>query len=119
MKEITFNGAYCFKEYQQKAARTINQELDQRDVENHALLGMASEVGEIQGLYQKVYQGHEIDDEHLKKEVGDLLWFVAEFCTCKGWDMGDIGELNIQKLIGRFPNGFEADKSLHRAEGDV
>lgn len=106
-------------EYQELASRTINNDLTDMGKELHALHGMSGEVGEIHSLYQKVYQGHGIDDEHLKKEVGDLLWFIAEFCTSKGWTLEEVMELNIEKLKARFPEGFEAEKSLHRAEGDI
>ena len=54
-----------------------------------------------------------------KKELGDLLWFVAEYCTAVGWDLDDIMALNIEKLKARFPDGFDPEKSLHRKEGDV
>lgn len=105
--------------YQLLAARTINRELSQEQTELHALHGMSGEVGEIHSLYQKVYQGHEMDEEHLKKELGDLLWFVAELCTSKKWNLEDVMSLNIEKLKARFPEGFEADKSLNRKEGDI
>lgn len=106
-------------EYQKLAARTINKELLCIQQEMHAIFGMCSEVGEIQGLYQKCYQGHDMDEEHAKKEVGDLLWFIAEYCTSLGWKLEDIMQMNIDKLKARFPEGFEAEKSLHRAEGDI
>lgn len=105
--------------YQALAARTINNNLSPAQIKLHALFGMASEVGELHGLYQKTYQGHPLDVEHEKKEVSDLLWFIAEFCTVKGWDLSDIMELNIEKLKARYPEGFDPDKSIHRAEGDV
>lgn len=106
-------------EYQKLASRTINNDLTELQKEYHALHGMISEVGEIHGIYQKSYQGHEIKQEHLKKEVGDLLWFIAEYCTVMGWKLEDIMRMNINKLIARFPDGFEADKSLNRKEGDI
>ena len=105
--------------YQGLAARTINQELKQHDMEDHALKGMVGEIGEINSLYQKTYQGHILDYEHVKKELGDLLWFVAEYCTSMDWDLGEVAQLNIDKLRARYPEGFEADRSLHRAEGDI
>jgi NTP pyrophosphatase (non-canonical NTP hydrolase) len=80
---------------------------------------MVSEIGELHGLHQKVYQGHDFNDEHAKKELGDAMWFIAEYCTAHGWDLGDIGQMNIEKLMARYPDGFSEDKSLHRAEGDV
>ena len=105
--------------YQELAARTINKELNNSQAEYHALHGMVGEIGEIHSIFQKEYQGHTIDNEHLKKELGDLLWFIAEFCTVNGWDLEDVMRLNIQKLRARFPDGFEAEKSLHRKEGDI
>lgn len=103
-------------EYQELACRTINQDLTVKEMEQHALHGMCSEVGEIHGIYQKTFQGHEIDDDKLKKEVGDLLWFVALFCTAKGWWLEDIEKENIDKLTIRYPDGFEADRSINREE---
>lgn len=106
-------------EYQELAARTINPELNNEQAMYHALHGMVGEIGEIHSLYQKVYQNHEMDYGHVKKELGDLLWFIAEFCTAMCWDLDDVMESNIKKLRARYPDGFEAEKSLHRAEGDV
>lgn len=106
-------------EYQLLAARTMNQSLGFEETAHHALHGMASEVGEIHGLYQKFYQGHEMDDEHVKKEVGDLLWMIAEFCSVHGWKMGDVAQMNIDKLNARYPHGFCVEQSLHRKAGDI
>lgn len=105
-------------QYQKLAARTINKELAPLQLLWHSLFGMASEVGEIHGLYQKEYQGHKTDPAHLMKELGDLLWFVAEFATANGWTLESIAQMNIDKLKARYPEGFEADKSLHRVEND-
>lgn len=105
-------------QYQKLAARTINKELAQPQLLWHSLFGMASEVGEIQGIFQKSYQGHEIDEVHLMKELGDLMWFVAEFATVHGWNLNSIAETNIEKLKARYPEGFAAEKSLNRAEND-
>jgi len=106
-------------EYQKLASRTMNKDLVSWEQERHALHGMVGEIGEIHSLYQKTYQGHGMDKEHLKKELGDLLWFIAEFCTAKDWDIEEIMQMNIDKLKARFPEGFTADKSLNRKEGDV
>lgn len=106
-------------EYQLLAARTINPKLTHIETEFHALHGIVGEVGEIHSLYQKIYQGHELDEEHLKKEFGDLLWFIAEFATNAGWNFEELMIMNIEKLKARYPEGFEEEKSLVRAEGDV
>ena len=105
--------------YQQLAKRTVNSSLSKPEMVLHSLHGMSGEVGEIHSLYQKVYQGHSMDEEHLKKEVGDLMWFIAEFCTANDFSLSEIMEMNIEKLKARFPEGFDVEHSLHRKEGDV
>ena len=106
-------------EYQKLAGRTIISRLYDYEMEQHALHGMAGEIGEIHSLYQKSYQGHEFDEEHVQKELGDLLWFIAEYCTAMGWTLEEVMTKNIQKLNARYPKGFECNKSLKREEGDV
>ncbi len=106
-------------EYQELAARTINPHLSHYAMEHHALFGMVGEIGEIHSLYQKTYQGHEACGIHLAKELGDLLWFVAEYCTAKGWTLEQVAQMNIDKLKVRYPEGFAEEKSINRAEGDI
>jgi NTP pyrophosphatase (non-canonical NTP hydrolase) len=106
-------------EYQQLASRTINQALTTYGKRQHALFGMAAEVGELLGLYQKSYQGHELIEEHEQKEIGDILWMIAEYCTTQGWELDDIMALNIEKLKARYPEGFDAEHSLHRKDDDI
>lgn len=117
--ECVLSKSMTLNEYQEAAARTINPELYPEQQLHHALHGMAGEVGEIHSLFQKTYQGHEIDPEHLKKELGDLLWMLAEACTAMNWSLDDVAQANIAKLRTRYPDGFSAEKSLHRKEGDV
>ena len=106
-------------EYQELAARTIPKDMTMHNMLNHALHGLASEVGEVHGLFQKMYQGHVLDEAHLKKEVGDCCWFIAELCTAMDWRLSDVMKLNINKLMSRYPSGFSAEKSLHREAGDI
>lgn len=106
-------------EYQELASRTINKELTKVEKEYHALHGLVGEIGEIHSIYQKTYQGHIFSEEHVKKEFGDLLWFIAEYCTVLGWNLEEVMSLNIEKLKARYPEGFEAEKSLNRVEGDI
>ena len=106
-------------EYQKLASRTINSDLTKSGQEKHALHGLVGEIGELHSLYQKVYQGHSFDEQHAMSELSDMLWFIAEYCTAMGWNLDDVMQYNIDKLIARYPDGFEADKSLHRAEGDI
>lgn len=107
------------KEYQELASRTMPP-LPLSELELHALFGLVGEIGELHSIYQKKYQGHTEDtEEHRKKELGDLLWFAAEYCASQGWSLDEIARLNIDKLKARYPEGFETERSLHRVEGDI
>lgn len=103
-------------EYQSLAARTINRQLSPNQMIRHGLFGLCAETGEVLGLFQKHYQGHDLKSDKLKKELGDVCWMVAELCTAHGWSMEDIMNLNIEKLEERYPDGFDPDKSVHRKE---
>lgn len=103
-------------EYQSLAARTINKSLPFEDKRSHSLYGMASELGEIMSHYQKKFQGHSLDHKKIREELGDLMWFIAEFCTANGWHLDDVCTGNIYKLYGRYPDGFDPERSLHREE---
>jgi NTP pyrophosphatase (non-canonical NTP hydrolase) len=105
--------------YQELAARTINTNLTNYEKSMHALHGMVGEIGELHSIYQKKYQGHKFDHDHAKKELGDLLWFIAEYCTAYEWNLEDIMQLNIDKLRARYPEGFDAERSLNREVGDI
>lgn len=106
-------------EYQELAARTINPNYGYTYTKLHALHGMSAEVGEVHSIHQKYYQGHRIDDDHVKKELGDLLWFIAEYCSAESWNLEDIMQMNIDKLRARYPEDFDEERSLSRAEGDI
>ena len=96
------------------AKRTINPKLTFEQVKQHALLGIGSEMGEIQGLYQKTYQGHELRKDAVMDELGDLMWFIMELCFAEGIDPEEVLEFNVHKLNQRYPEGFSAERSIHR-----
>lgn len=102
--------------YQRLAERTINQFLTVDEKREHALYGMASEVGEVLGIYQKTFQGHSLNVDKVKDELGDLMWFISELCTVIGISINDVMEHNIEKLLERYPDGFDCDKSINRKE---
>lgn len=106
-------------EYQKLASRTIRIDMTKADQEYHALHGMVGEIGELHSIYQKRYQGHENTEEHRMKEIGDLIWFIAEYCTSCDWSLEDVMRMNIDKLIARYPEGFSTDRSTHRQDGDI
>ena len=114
INEINFN------EYQALAMRTSNKDLSPDYHLLNGALGLTGEAGEVSDMVKKNFmQGHDLDREHLAKELGDCLWYIAETATAIGMDMGSIAKMNIEKLMKRYPNGFDPDLSKHRKAGDI
>lgn len=87
----------------------------------NGVIGLCGESGEAIDLMKKyLFQGHELDREHMAKELGDVAWYLAEATTAIGYDLEDILQMNIDKLWARYPGkGFDAEKSIHRKDGDI
>ena len=107
-----------FNTYQTEAAKTVSE--NGFDLRN-AALGLCGEAGEFADLVKKfTYQGHDFDKEHLKRELGDIMWYMALAATIIGCDLEDVAETNIAKLRTRYPKGrFESQNSKVRKEGDI
>ena len=104
-------------EYQKLAMTTLNPQLSKKDVLINGVMGLCGESGEAIDIVKKwLAQGHELDKEKLKKELGDICWYVAETATALGCDLEDIMAANIEKLKKRYPEGFDAEKSVNRTE---
>ena len=104
-------------EYQKKALRTLNPELDNKDILINGVMGLCGESGEVIDLVKKhLAQGHELDKERLAKELGDVAWYLAETAYAIGYDLEDIFKMNIEKLEKRYPEGFDSKKSINRKE---
>lgn len=83
-------------------------------------LGLGGESGEVEDIVKKsIFQGHQIDREHVAKELGDVAWYLAVAAAGIDYDLDTIFQMNVDKLWARYPNGFDAEHSLHRKEGDV
>lgn len=83
-------------------------------------LGLAGETGEFNDMVKKwIFHEKDLDIGHAKKELGDVLWYVAMICESFGWELNDIMQINVDKLRARYPDGFDVNKSAHRAAGDV
>lgn len=107
-------------EYQKQALTTQNPDVlkDLKIVEG--VMGLAGEAGECVDMVKKtVFQGHELDKEHLAKELGDVAWYLAESADAIGYDLETIFLKNLKKLKRRYPDGFEVSKSTDRAEDDI
>lgn len=107
-------------EYQNLAMRTVNPDLDKDQMLINAVMGLCGESGEAIDIVKKWYaHGHELDREHLKKELGDIAWYIAEAATALGLSLDEILEANIDKLRKRYPEGFATERSVYRAKGDI
>lgn len=84
------------------------------------LMGLNGEAGEAIDILKKhLYQGHWLDREHLALELGDVAWYLAVSAAALGYSLEDILLKNLEKRKKRFPEGFDVDKSVHRASTDV
>ena len=83
-------------------------------------LGLAGESGELLDMFKKwIFHGKALDEKHAKKELGDVMWYVADIAYSMGWNLDEILQMNVDKLKARYPEGFDTELSNHRAEGDV
>lgn len=104
-------------EYQKLAAITIDDDvLSFKGEEYHALHGMTKNIGEINSIYQKMYEGRRFDESRMMEELGDLLWFIAEYCTSQNWDLENIMKLNIEKLRDLYPVQFSSERNISKEE---
>lgn len=107
-------------EYQELAMATLNPELNKKEVLINSVMGLCGESGEAIDIVKKWFaQGHDLDKEHLAKELGDIAWYLAEAATALDLSLEDVFQANIEKLKKRYPDGFDTKKSLVRLSGDI
>lgn len=107
-------------EYQQLALRTEPPTSSVTDRLINGLMGLNGEAGEAIDILKKtLFHGHTLDMEHLAKELGDTAWYIAVTADALGYTLEDIFQMNIEKLKARYPDGFDSERSQHRAEGDI
>ena len=101
-------------EYQKLAQRTANDQTRSGKIEN-GCLGLAGEAGECCDLLKKyLFQGHELDEERMAEELGDVLWYCAELAAGLGLTLEEVARRNVEKLKRRYPEGFDAERSRNR-----
>ena len=89
-----------------------------------AALGMTAESGEFTEVVKKIIlQGKPYTDEnvfHMKRELGDICWYIAQACMALDTNFREIMEMNYEKLSARYPEGaFDVYRSENRVEGDL
>lgn len=107
-----------FQWYSAAAMRTAQQERGDRELMLNGVFGLVGESGEVvDHLKKHLFQGHELNREHVADELGDVLWYVNLLAVATGCDLAAIAQGNIAKLQARYPGaGFDAERSINRAE---
>lgn len=102
-------------EYQKLAMTTLNKDLNKKDILINGVMGLCGESGEAIDIVKKhLAQGHELDREHLIKELGDIAWYLAETATALDVTLEEVFSGNIEKLKKRYPEGFDKERSIQR-----
>ena len=89
-----------------------------------AALGLTAESGEFTEVVKKILlQGKPYNKDnvfHMKRELGDICWYLAQACMALDTTFDEIIEMNVDKLKARYPGGeFDVHKSENRREGDL
>lgn len=107
-----------------RLVRAMARRIDDEDVDFGGIvmasLGLSGEVGELNDMIKKwIFHQTDMDITHAKKELGDILWYVACMAESFGWSLDEIMALNIEKLKARYPDGFDVERANHRQKGDI
>ena len=89
-----------------------------------AALGLSAEAGEFTEVVKKIFlQGKPYTEEnvfHMKRELGDICWYLAQACMALDTTFDEVIEMNVEKLESRYPGGsFDVHHSENRKEGDL
>ena len=89
-----------------------------------AALGLSAEAGEFTEVVKKIFlQGKPYNEEnvfHMKRELGDICWYLAQACMALDTTFDEVIEMNVEKLQARYPGGsFDVHQSENRKEGDL
>lgn len=87
-------------------------------------IGLASEGGEFNEIVKKIaFQGKPLNEDnifHMKRELGDIIWYWTNACTALGLDPNAVVAENVKKLEARYPGGqFSVTNSENRKAGDL
>lgn len=82
----------------------------------NAALGLAGESGEIVDMVKKYmfYDHHYLAEERIMEELGDILFYVTMMMYAINVDFKRVIDMNVDKLNGRYPEGFDPERSMNR-----
>jgi NTP pyrophosphatase (non-canonical NTP hydrolase) len=114
------------KQYSEFLKRLHNLEVEGFPTERllTAAVGMSAEAGEFTEVVKKmIFQGKPVNEEnlfHLKRELGDIMWYVSQACIGLDISLEEVIQMNFEKLSARYPEGaFTIERSENRVKGDV
>lgn len=85
-----------------------------------ACIGLSGEVGEINEIIKKwVFHERSFELDQLKKEIGDVMWYIALICDSFHFGLDEIFEINLDKLYKRYPDGFDTYRANHHEPDDI
>ncbi|MDR1663901.1 MAG: nucleoside triphosphate pyrophosphohydrolase family protein [Clostridiales bacterium] len=103
-----------FNAYQKLAMRTASSATNENLILN-GVMGLCGEAGECIDIVKKhKFQGHALDRDKLIDEASDCLWYLATLASGLGVSLEDVAKHNVEKLRKRYPDGFDAEKSVNR-----
>ena len=103
--------------FQREARRTLREDLPYEAICSNMCMGLAGEIGEVIDIMKKhIYQGKELDITDVIEEVGDVLWYIANFCNINNITMDECMKSNMKKLRKRYPNGFSIKDANERKD---
>lgn len=95
----------------QKAAERTSGDLTSWDKVRNGCYGLNGEAGECIDILKKTeFQGHDFDPMKMVDELGDVLWYVAQLATGLGVTLEYVAQHNVDKLLTRYPDGFDSEK---------
>jgi NTP pyrophosphatase (non-canonical NTP hydrolase) len=102
--------------YQELVTRSARQ-ADTKELYSNFGLGIAGEAGEVADYIKKIlYHGFDLEKDKLKKELGDVMWYVSMIAKTADMTLESVAIANIEKLQARYPEGFSTERSKNRKD---
>ena len=107
----------AWDDYEKNVLRTARIDLPNDEQIKNALMGLCGEIGEVTDIFKKhFFHGHELDKAKAVDEIGDVLFYLTWLCHAIGVDRDEVLLHNVYKLKKRYPDGFDSERSINRAE---
>jgi NTP pyrophosphatase (non-canonical NTP hydrolase) len=109
VEQVTSKESNFFKEFVSRLENLENEQKIKTSLLMTSAIGLSSETGEFNEIVKKIiFQGKPLTDDnifHMKRELGDILWYWVNACRALGLDPQDVMNENIKKLSDRYPDG--------------